>query len=66
MCGEHGICIDKDKPLHSLLGEYIKYARAQGLIESDMTDRILKSSISTMEAFIGCATSGALRMTILF
>lgn len=48
---KRGVPIDKNKPLHSVLGEYIKVLRRDGLIESEMTERILKSSISTMEAF---------------
>src|SRR3972149_4534925 len=51
LCEKHGISIDRDKPLHSLFGEYIKYLRSAGLIESDMAGRILKSAISIMEAF---------------
>ena len=51
VCKEHGISTERDKPLHSLMGEYIKHLKQEGLIESEMTDRILKSSISTMEAF---------------
>lgn len=46
-----GVTIDRDKPLHSIFGEYMKALRGAGLIESDMTERILRSSISTMEAF---------------
>jgi len=46
-----GVTIDRGKPLHSTFGEYVKALRAAGLIESEMTERILKSSISTMEAF---------------
>lgn len=46
-----GVVVDRDKPLHSIFGEYVKALRAAGLIESDMTERILKSSISVMEAF---------------
>lgn len=46
-----GIKIDKDKPLHSIFGEYVKCLRNAGLIESEMTERILKTSIGTMEAF---------------
>jgi hypothetical protein len=34
-----------------LLAEYTKHLKAAGLIESEMTERILKSSISIMEAF---------------
>ena len=51
LCDRHGIGASRDKPLHSLVGEYIKHMKAQGHIESEMTERILKSSISTMEAF---------------
>jgi len=45
------VTIDRDKPLHSIFGEYVKALRSAGLIESEMTERILKSCISTMEAF---------------
>jgi hypothetical protein len=48
---KRGVSIDREKPLHSIFGEYVKALRAAGLIESEMTERILKSSISTMEAF---------------
>lgn len=51
VCAEHGIKFDKDTPLHSLTGMYVKHLKAEGLIESEMTERILKSSISVMEAF---------------
>lgn len=51
LSGRRGVSIDKDKPLHSIFGEYVKTLRVAGLIESEMTERILKSSISTMEAF---------------
>jgi len=46
-----GIVSDRDKPVHSIFGEYVKAVRDAGLIESEMTERILKSSIGTMEAF---------------
>ena len=45
------VTIDRDKPLHSIFGEYVKTLRGARLIESEMTERILRSSISTMEAF---------------
>lgn len=51
LCEKHGLVIDKDKPLHSLMGEYVKCIRNKGLIESEMTERILKSSISILDAF---------------
>jgi Abortive infection C-terminus len=51
LCQKHGITAHRDKPLHSIFGEYVKRLRIQGLLQSEMTARILKSSISTLEAF---------------
>ncbi len=51
VCEKRGISTGREKPLHGLFGEYVKKLRQEGLIESEMTERILKSSISTMEAF---------------
>lgn len=48
---KRSITYDRSKALHSIFGEYVKVLRNAGYIESDMTDRILKSSISIMEAF---------------
>lgn len=50
LCSRRGIEIARDKPLHSLMGEYLKALRDQNVIESDITHRILKSTISIMEA----------------
>lgn len=49
LCAKRGITVTRDRPLHSLFGEYVKALRAEGRIESQMTERLLKSSISTME-----------------
>jgi hypothetical protein len=51
LCERRGIAVTRDKPIHSLMGEYAKSLRDSGHIESEMTERILKSSISTLEAF---------------
>lgn len=51
ICAKYGLETDREKPLHSLVGEYIKRAKAAGRIESEMTERILKSTISVMESF---------------
>jgi len=51
LCAKHGIDTPKDKPLHSLFGEYLKHLEAEGRVESRMTQRIMKSAISTLEAF---------------
>jgi hypothetical protein len=50
-CEQHGVTVTRDKPLHSLFGEYVKKMKDGGHIESEMAMRILKSSISTLEAF---------------
>ena len=51
ICEPHGIEINRDKPLHSVFGEYVRALRDGGHLESDITVRILKSSISVLEAF---------------
>lgn len=51
LCDRRGILYTKETPLHSLFGGYLKQLREDGLIQSEMTDRILKSSISVLEAF---------------
>jgi hypothetical protein len=51
LCKKRGITTPHDKPLHSLFGEYVKSLRGAGQIESEMTERILKSSISVLESF---------------
>lgn len=47
----YGIEASREKPLHSIFGEYVRLLRARGAIESVMTERILKTSISVLEAF---------------
>ena len=51
LCSRHGIAFDKDTPLHSLFGLYVKFLQNNSLIESVMSQRILKSSISVFDAF---------------
>jgi hypothetical protein len=50
-CEEHGLEVVRDKPLHSIFGEYLRTLREGNHLESAMTERILKSSISVLEAF---------------
>ena len=50
-CYKYGISYDREKALHSLFGEYVKYLIKNGFIKSQMTERILKSSISILESF---------------
>ena len=51
LCDRHGITYTKNTPLHSLFGGYVKFLRENNMIESEMTERILKSSISIMDSF---------------
>lgn len=51
LCEQRGIPAKRDKALHSLFGQYVKRLQDGGHIESEMTARILKSSVSTLEAF---------------
>jgi hypothetical protein len=51
LCTRHNITIARDKPLHSLFGEYVKRLRDGGHIQSEMAERILRTSISTLQAF---------------
>lgn len=51
LCIKHKIAFEKETPLHSLFGMYVKHLSASSKIESEMTIRILKSSISVLEAF---------------
>ena len=51
LCERQGIETGPEKPLHSLFGEYLKSLKKRGMVESEMTKRILKSTISLLEAF---------------
>ncbi|GAA5040901.1 hypothetical protein GCM10011506_42150 [Marivirga lumbricoides] len=51
LCDKYSIGYDKDTALHSLFGGYVKHLQQEKILESEMTVRILKSSISVMEAF---------------
>jgi len=51
LCVLRGVTVTKDKALHSLFGEYVKKLKEVGAIESEMTERILKTTISVLEAF---------------
>ncbi len=51
LCDKHGITYNKKIPLHGLFGGYVKHLRQNNLIEAEMTERILKSSIAIMESF---------------
>lgn len=49
LCTKRGMTVTRESALHGLFGEYVKKLKTEGLIESRMTERLLKSSISTLE-----------------
>lgn len=51
ICMRHEIEFNKDTALHSLMGSYIKKLKASKTLDSEMSERILKNSISLLEAF---------------
>lgn len=51
LCQAHGIVVERDAPLHGIFGAYLRRLRSEGRLQSEMTERILKMCISTLEAF---------------
>ncbi len=51
LCTKHEINYDNNKPLHSMYGEYVKELERKEIIETGMTKKILKYSISIFDAF---------------
>lgn len=51
LCSRRGIDTPRSKPIHSLLGELLKALRREGAVESEMAERIFKSTISILDAF---------------
>ncbi|WP_160691667.1 abortive infection family protein [Clostridium sp. C2-6-12] len=51
ICDKHGITYNKNEPLNSCYGKYIKFLKDKELIETEMTETILKFSISLLDKF---------------
>lgn len=51
LCTKYQIQFDRNKPLHSCYGEYIKYLDKNGLIEAELTKKIFKYSISIFDSY---------------
>ena len=51
LCAAHAINIPKDRPLHSAFGEYAKFLKDNGHLQSDMAFSILRSNIKVLEDF---------------
>jgi hypothetical protein len=51
LCDNHSLTNDKDEPINSLFGKYVKHLATNKLIDSIMTEKILKFSINIIDAF---------------
>lgn len=55
ICTKHDIAITSENgdfyPLHNLVGSLVKYYKKNNVIESDFSERVLKSSISLFESY---------------
>lgn len=50
LCENHNVASTKEAPLHSIFGKYVKTLKANHAL-TDMSERILKTSISILDAF---------------
>ncbi len=51
ICTSNGIHFTQKEPLHSIFGKYVKHLYSSDRLESKMTEKILKLSISTLDSF---------------
>ena len=51
LCKKHGIEYTDEEALHSVFGKYIKFLTANAYLETEMSKRILKTSISNLDSF---------------
>lgn len=51
LCKKHEVSFQKEESLNSIFGKYIKYLSSQNLLESEMSEKILKYSINILDAF---------------
>lgn len=51
LCNSHGIAYEKEESLNAVFGKYVKHLVAHKMLESDMSEKILKYSIQVIQAF---------------
>jgi hypothetical protein len=51
LCNKHKVHFNTSESLNSIFGKYVKHIIGQNLIQSTMTEKILKFSIQIMDAF---------------
>ncbi len=50
-CEKRGVQTTRDEPAHSVLGKYVKFLKHNGHLHSEMSEKILKYALGTMDAF---------------
>ena len=51
LCRKHNITFTPDEALHSIFGKYVKFLTSNNHLESEMSQRILRTSISNLDSF---------------
>ncbi|WP_231717585.1 abortive infection family protein [Hymenobacter sp. DG25A] len=51
LCTKYGLTYQKEETLHGLFGKYVKFIEGKGVIQSKMSIKIMKSSISIIDEF---------------
>lgn len=51
LCKKHNVDIKKEESLNAIFGKYVKFILSNNKIESKMSEKILKCSISILDAF---------------
>lgn len=51
LCEDRKLTVTRDTPLNGLFGAYVKHLRDNGQLGSEMSEKILRSSISNLEQF---------------
>lgn len=51
LCSKHGISYAKEESLNAVFGKYVNFVTEKKLLETFMGERILRSSISNLDAF---------------
>ncbi len=51
LCNSHGIVYEKEESLNAIFGKYVKYLIANKMLESDMSEKILRYSIQVIQSF---------------
>lgn len=50
-CEKRGVQAAREEPAHSVLGKYLKFVKGKGHLRSEMSEKILKYALGTMDAF---------------